>query len=467
MIAMAGCYKDEGNYDYQEINSVEISGIDSSYAVMQGDPLVIKPVLSFTKDQSGDTSKYSYEWLAIAKYGAGPYGERFQLANTRNLDIHIYLEPSKDYYVYYRVIDKATGVTFKYRFMLTVSIMTSKGMLILSEVNGKARLDMLSEYPKKYTMYTDVLTMLGSQVPRDGAPIEMGVVSTGYYLTTTAGTHKINTSNFGWQPANSIAYEFQTNMPDNMVAERLISYSGGALCLSDGNLYVYYQVSSIRYNVPVNYIGSEGKYFKVSKHISVGSSIMPTILYDETNHRFIRYQAPNAESNYMPDGGTLFNYQDPTKDLLYMTWNNYNNGMTFALLKDRATQQVMLARMNVTNTLLLQNSYGQVVAPDIEKATQFAVDPVNGYLFYSVGGRLYEYDQSLKTTKVMLDRPGEVISLLRSTSDGLVVCYYKQAGPAETGGTWEKYTVPPINGDLQLKESYGGFGRIVSYANKS
>lgn len=467
VIVLAGCYKDKGNYTYHELNAVTISGIDSSYSLLQGSRLQIKPVLAFTKDASGDTSKYSYEWLAIAKVGSTPIGDRYDLATTRNLDVNITLPPSKDYAMYYRVTDKATGVTFKYVFNLTVSIVISKGLLILSDVNGKARLDMLSEYPTKYTMYTDVLGMLGSTVPHDGASVEVAVVSTGYYISTTAGTHKLNTNTFGWLPTYNISYEFQSKMPENMVAQRLMTTFGGTLCYADGNLYVYNQAYQVRYNLPVNYLSTSKEYFKISRHIAYNNrNMIPIILYDETNHRFIRYSPPNSECTLMPDG-TVFNYQDPTKDLLYMTWNTYSNGMLFALLKDRATKKVYLARVNVSADVLRQNSYDEMIATDIDKATQMAVDPVNGYIFYSVGGKLYEYDPSLKSARLMLDRPGSEITMLNNASDGLVVGFYQLSGPAETGGSWEKYTVPPVNGPLQLKESYQGFGRIVSWITKS
>ncbi|SJZ69279.1 PKD-like family protein [Chitinophaga eiseniae] len=467
VIVLAGCYKDKGNYTYTELNAVTISGIDSSYSLLQGARLQIKPVLAFTKDASGDTSKYRYEWLAIAKVGNTPVGDRYDLATTRDLDISVTLPPSKDYAVHYRVTDKATGVMFKYVFNLTVSIVISKGLLVLSDVNGKARLDMLSEYPKKYTMYTDVLRMLGSTVPRNGASVDVTVVSTGYYLSTTAGTHKINTNTFGWSPTNSISYEFQSKMPENMIAQRLMNTFGGVLCYADSNLYVYSQAYQVRYNLPVNYLAETKAYFKISRHIAYNNRYMiPIILYDETNHRFVRYTAPNSECSLMPEG-TLFNYQDPSKELLYMTWNTYSNGMMFALLQDRTTKKVMLARVNASADVLRQNSYDEMAATDIDKATLFAVDPVNGYVFYAVGGKLYEYDVSLKTAKLMLDRPGSEITLLNNASDGLVVGFYQLAGPAETGGSWEKYTVPSVNGPLELKESYQGFGKIVSWTTKS
>ncbi|MBC9911646.1 PKD-like family lipoprotein [Chitinophaga varians] len=467
IIALAGCYKDKGNYDYHELNAVKISGIDSSYSVLQGTRLQIKPVLAFTKDASGDTSKYSYEWFVIEKIGNLPLGARTDLATTHDLDVSITLAPSRDYTVYYRVTDKATGVTFKYLSNLTVSIAISKGMLILSEVNGKARLDMLSEYPKKYTMYTDVLRMLNSTVPHDGAPVEVAMVTTGYYISTTAGTHKIDNNTLGWKPTNSISYEFQSKVPENLVAQRLMSgFMNSALCFVNGDLYVYNQVYQVRYNLPVNYLTESKETFKVSRHIASHIQYMiPILLYDETNHRFVRYTPPNSECTLMPPG-TIFNYQDAAKDLLYMTWNNYNGGMVFALLKDRPTGKVFLARINVTTSILQQSSYDEMNVPDIDKATRFAVDPVNGYIFYSAGGKLYEYDVSLKTAKLMLDRPGSEITLLTGAADGLVVGFYQLSGPAETGGSWEKYTVPPVNGPLQLKESYTGFGRIVSWIPK-
>jgi hypothetical protein len=112
-----------------------------------------------------------------------------------------------------------------------------------------------------------------------------------------------------------------------------------------------------------------------------------------------------------------------------------------------------------------------MLATDIGKAEQFAINPDFGYIFYNVGSKVYEYDMFQKRSKLMVDKGVDKISLMkfqqvfmRSTKDvsnKLVVCSYNPGSPAESG-KMELYNVPNLNADLSLTASYTGFGKIVS-----
>ncbi len=43
----------------------------------------------------------------------------------------------------------------------------------------------------------------------------------------------------------------------------------------------------------------------------------------------------------------------------------------------------------------------------------------------------------------------------------LIVTSYDPAQPEGSNGKFELFTVPAVNGDLELLESYTGFGKIV------
>jgi hypothetical protein len=117
-----------------------------------------------------------------------------------------------------------------------------------------------------------------------------------------------------------------------------------------------------------------------------------------------------------------------------------------------------------------------MTAPDIDKATHFASSPELGYLFYSVGGKLYEYDPFLQQSFLMLDKGSEEITYIafqkffnpnyydKYTEFGnlLTVGTQNPAGSEGSNGTLTQYTVPPINKPLQVKNTFTGFGRIVS-----
>jgi hypothetical protein len=157
-----------------------------------------------------------------------------------------------------------------------------------------------------------------------------------------------------------------------------------------------------------------------------------------------------------------------------MEYSPFNGGDVFAILKG-GDGKIFLARFNLTTAI--QTYYGEITGAEIGNADKFAVNPTYGYLFYSAGSKVYEYDMSLKSSKLMLDKGAEKISLLKyqkfvkggstrpyyeSRKNQLMVCSYDPALPAERNGKMELYTVPSLNGDLTLGESYSGFGKIVS-----
>ena len=57
---LAGCYKDEGNYEYHAINELEIKGLEDNYTVDADDSLIITPELQGTL--YSDTARFSYSW---------------------------------------------------------------------------------------------------------------------------------------------------------------------------------------------------------------------------------------------------------------------------------------------------------------------------------------------------------------------------------------------------------------------
>lgn len=79
---------------------------------------------------------------------------------------------------------------------------------------------------------------------------------------------------------------------------------------------------------------------------------------------------------------------------------------------------------------------------------------------------------SLKTTKLMLDKGADRVSLLKFQTfinttkypDGnkLIVCSYNPTQEEGKNGKMEIFEVPSINGDIVLANTYSGFGKVKS-----
>lgn len=131
LFLLAGCYEDEGNYEYHEINELEVDSIADGYNIDVYDSLIIKPVLKGSL--YSDTSRFTYSW----EIGGSEAGKSHDLA------IEMKLQPGRKYSRYI-VTDKNTGVKKYHSFYVNVSSSTAGDLiLVLSKYRGKAELSYL------------------------------------------------------------------------------------------------------------------------------------------------------------------------------------------------------------------------------------------------------------------------------------------------------------------------------------
>ena len=481
------CRKDIGNYDYQEINKVKFAGIDSVYFGLLGERFQINPKLDFTLDPAGNEADYNYEWIAL-NMGSSvlPKDQKNELAKTRNLDITLKVPPGP-YKVYYTVTDKKTGVAYTRMFRLNVETSIYEGWMVLNDVNGAARLDMVTKIKDVYKPVADILGTTGSELVLQGKPVDVycypySRTVYGVYVSTDQRTDRVDPETFKWKNTFNIKYEMVSNVPDNFHADfisGIIEENANSYMYANGNVYYNFATYQLSYGTPINLLKGETAPFKTAPFVPAArdpKSLNATaVLFDTAKKRFLKHS--NHESNCNPmlkQDNAFFDYNDVGMDLMYMDYSPFGGGDVFAVLKDPAGK-VYLTKFNMFSGI--QNYFSEMTGPEITKAEKFAISPVYGYLFYSAGGRVYEYDTSLKTTKLMLDKGAEQISLMkfqpfRSTGSSrpyyqsrrnqLLVASYNPALPAGKNGKMELYVVPGLNADLSLGESYDGFGKIVS-----
>ncbi|SFS65054.1 PKD-like family protein [Zhouia amylolytica] len=475
VLFLSACAEDLGNYDYSEINEVTINGIESEYEALTGEPFKITTELQFTLDSDVDDQNYEYKWSAINPSLVPADQEEFLLGDTKNLDVTSLKLTPGEYSGYFRVTDKETGVYWVKKFKITVKTTIYEGWLAMSDVNGATRLDMLSYIDNQYKFIPDVLDYVGSELTLKGAPENVycfpyDAQKYGIYLTSSeTGTTKIDPDTFGWALEDYLSFEMLSNVPTDFKADFIEEVgSWSSLMHSDGNFYYWFRIYRWNYDLPINIVNGETQYFEAAPHLGAADGYGSDVIYDNTNKRFVRHPYNTKECYEMADG-SYFSYHTGNKELVYMKRTDYNGGEVFALLKDPDNNDLFLARMASRrwNSVISQVGYDQIpaeIAADMVNADNYAIDPTFGYIFYNVGSKLYQYDLGLKTSKLMLDKGANDISLVtyikRSpVSKKLIVASY-DAGAAN--GTMEIYSVPAVNGDLTLEQSYEGFGKIVS-----
>ncbi|TKC60217.1 hypothetical protein FBD94_15005 [Pedobacter hiemivivus] len=480
------CKKDLGNYDYNSVNEVEqFKGVNDTVAIY-GSRFTIKPILSFTSDQGTDTTKYSYEWAYIGPNGLG--GEKmFILATTRNLDVKMTLV-ARGYTFYYGVTDKVSGVKYRHKFTITVQNEINEGWFLMCDVNGTARLDVLSKKADgSFVNVNDLLQTTASGLTLKGKPVMAytyptglligpDAISYGLYLGTDQGTTKIDPNTYKWTKTMDITYEMFGEIPADFYVQAMKSRGGtsnSAYMLGKGNVYVYDRPQNAYYATPLNYIDAEKKAFTVAPYIGIDeyNSTLPGIFYDTDNRRFVKHTGLAASCTTLPDPSDdkkMFSFSTGM-DLLYMDCIRYNGPEVFAILKQPTGTKRFLARF--ANSSNAQSYYAEIVATDFDKAEQYAISPDLAYIFYNVGSKVYEYDIFLKTTKLVVDKGAGKISMLKfhvfratkyTESNKLIVCSYDPVLPEGSNGNMDLYTVPPLNADLQLYKTFSGFGKVQS-----
>ncbi|KAF2078983.1 PKD-like family lipoprotein [Flavobacterium sharifuzzamanii] len=482
LVLVYSCADDEGNYEYSEINEVHATGILESYTAYTGEKLTIKPDLNVTHDDNTDPDRYTYEWAAVntAKL---VMESKTVIGTDKNFDTEVKLPPAK-YLVYYFVKDKVTGVTWQHEpFTLNVVSAIYEGWLVIGDVNGKSRLDMISMLPGVETprIITDVLDVAGSNLKLTGKAVDVecfnqplsGSLIYGVYVTTTEnGTARLDPDSFGWTLSQNLAYEtVGGSLPTNFGVDFMKSTgSGENFIYSKGDIYYFYRVLQVKYGLPQNKLESETKIFYAAPFIAEnGGSLGTPVFYDQTARRFVRYSTSKGSCAPMPPiaaSDNSLDWNDTHADLVYMTTSGFNQNENFAVLKSTISGKYHLLRFN---RALAQVYYKEILnAPDFDKATKFAVSPDSGYLFYAVGGKLYEYDNGTQSAKLMLDKGSEEITYLDCNLRANKL-YNKKliVGSYGTTGKLELFTVPPVNGNLVLDYSYSGLCKIVDVAYRA
>ena len=135
MVTLSACYDDKGNYDYKDINELEIILDEDIYEVTLGEELKIEPKFNIEIDES--STRYTYEWFVNDKTRPEWNQRNFSWeVDTLIKRGNISLE----------VTDHKYGVKYMNSNALAVSGVYESDLswIILSDVGGKSQLSYFS-----------------------------------------------------------------------------------------------------------------------------------------------------------------------------------------------------------------------------------------------------------------------------------------------------------------------------------
>ena len=494
-LVFAGCSQDEGNYDYHSLNEPNITGVPATNSVLIHDVLDLDPSMG---DNITDLDAYDYEWKVINNSGDH---EETVLGHEKHLNQEVTLNAG-EYTLYFTAKDKQTGLFWRKSYALKVSDSSSEGWMVLCDVDGKTRLDMISDVTGK--TYHDVLKTNGMAELNHPYGIQYlpnsGYNDSPFYLFTADGATRLSKNNFAWQKDYAFRYEVAKSLdlhPRGMVCDQ----SGMMrVCVSDGVAYTAANMGIQGLFAAVNKQPVLAPY--VGANVGATSYASIYLFYDTVNKRFMSccpflVSLSLSDTNYhtmqemesiatgykggdMVTGSAFKDYPEGL-DFVYMENTKYDPGnakmgITYTVLRDGGKYYLygiqlgdMLTYADCTFALG-KAYYGDLSGcAGIAQATCFAFSSLRNYMYYAVGGTVYRVNLSetpLKAERQFTLR-GETITMMKfnlyqnaaSNHDyDLVV-----GSEANGEGTLRVYDGMATEGDFSKvnPKSYTGFAKIV------
>lgn len=496
--SLTACSEDKGNYDYHDLQELNITGLESDLPVQSFSRLVLTPSLG---ENARPDDQYDFEWKAINQNESQ---EVTILGQNRTLDYEVRLAPGI-YTLYFTATEKDTGIFWQTHGTLTVSDTTSEGWMVLCSDEGRARLDIVSDVTGE--TYHDILKDNGMPTFYGPRKIQwlpgMSDENSPYYLLTDDGATRLGVNGFEWKEEYDFAYENATSGP---FAPHSFSVSGfGKMYVSNAKAY-YCENMGIEglYGSPIN------KDFSAAP--IVGANVAASqvyaavyMIYDVDNKQFMGYcplltaigginpllsmedMSVVASSIAGEDGVTGAAFEDFPHgyDFVYMENTKYdpNNGLmgtTYTILADgdqRYLYGIQLGDMMLfadCTYVLGKAYYGDLSAcTDITNENNlYAFSSLYNCMYYAVGNTVYRVDLSSLPLKAerQFTLDNETITCLKfniyqreensSRSYDLVVGSVN----ADNEGFLRIYEGMESGGNFQSAvpaQTYTGFARIV------
>jgi len=470
--------------DLKDIHKVGVAGIDSIYYMNVGDTLRIHAQLQGGEGNVKDTNRYEISW---AYYQPGG----FVKIMTQDLEFVATKSIIGELNWYFRITDRQTGLFTQQPFKVSVLTPTKEGWYVLCDVgNNHSRLDMLTYNPAgTYAAVPDVMVKMGASYELKGKPVSVDYALTYLNFTfesaivvTDQDAVQLDASLLNVQHQLSEAFPVAANFhPATFTA--LYSYYAG---LFNVNGAIYYSGPDYVGDAagPVSRSAADATLLKASPMMAASEDFYLTqttdmVVFDDDQQAFFTISGlDRVTPTPVPLGnGTLFNFQI-RKKLVSLLFTPYNGGEFYAVLQDNTSTTRYLAIFNAKGQ---QRYFAELKGTDISQATLFAVSGEFGYLFYSAGGKVYEFDPVNNTNPLVADMGAKTVSYLRAPRFPLVITFAEprigdlsrqliigayEAANMATSGVIGIYDVPAANKPLVLKGQYSGFGKVVSMCYK-
>lgn len=422
-----GCYDDKGNYDYTDLSTIDISGIDEEYSrISFKDTLRITPTV--TSSDANDT--FEYLWTLNPSYKSVPSGgsiESDTIGNEQTLNYPVKLSKGM-YDVVLKLTNSLTGYSTFHTTSLEVKTEFSLGFYVLKDVNGNTDMDL--HLPDGGVSESLITQVEGQALP--GAPRSMGIIFQYSYIDPATDEYAAPTALSVCAGKDARVY----NLQDMSIMFTHETMFFGAAPTDETPYYIYPNCYGI------GYLSDKGSYFnyqfassgmnsagKFGYPTPISNGCRPNIncmynslgegqyaggcfyFFDEQNRRFLECNF-NGDLNAFEDGDTPVpeNY-----DLAFLGRNAIGEDCRgYALFKDKQASgklYLYLLTLDYTSYMNPVKKVGEIPATsDMNRATLYAINERDVRVMYFVAdNKLYMFDieQQTETNITPTDLAGD------------------------------------------------------------
>jgi hypothetical protein len=500
---LSACIDDKGSYEYHDVNSIAISGVngrDTAYLVAVGDYLNITPTLNFSLGEARDA--YRYEWHQMGS--TAPYQTVRLLSTERNLSLKIEgtMRFTRTYHLMYCVTNLTTGVRYDHVFTVTVQNRISKGYIVLHEQSDTSfNIDLIASYGDSLTRYQNLLDIFDSTLPKTGRkPLDVlcypdRTAPTPYsteqkleysvWVLTDKSTDRIKAEDYSYIPGDYNISKLSLIPPSllggkELVAEKMVSSvvgtnaSGSRCYMYFNKCWFFFNLAHMTYffNRPLNVLAGDSS----AAPYAVAPYIMPVVYYgaimfDEDNRRFMLHQTNSGDmfssskiycSYRLTVGESYFRWENPHYSLVYMGNRTWQNG--FAVVKnDTSASGYELLQMSIPSYGMVAQQAKSDFPPGFDAGAMklFAFHPSSPYLYCATEDRIYKIYVTAMTVTDVTDQvlpAGHKISVMEflfvraPRSNLLALATYDPNGEKGKNATLSFYAAADGTGNLNLAQ---------------
>lgn len=502
LFTLQGCFEDEGNYEYSDLNSPTFT-FSSSYPRVYGylgQNMKCKGEFKYEQaDSLALLDNSEYEWIigdvVVSR-------ERDLDMSTDTIKEMIGLEKLSSLSIpgFFAVKDKKLGLSYLQRIKFYVKPKFGKGSwFILSKDNGHSKLSYQRSYSvvnednedvAMYENYDDIFKNMNEGKVLEGNPIKI-VDHWAKHISSAVGSTTVLTDKEAYEVCNenlkifsNIKDEFVGGVPENYGIVDVFHKSHYTSCLinKDGTIYMRQMSSNSlggKYvNIPYAVDDKDSKFEFVSQ--ADGSQTI-RFIYDSANNRLVCF---NSDKTITPveksEGEQLFDITDMGEGVKVWTICNgvklpntsfssvYYNGGFIVYQKDGKNYLAEFVTKVSPNTFFTQNGATNVEIPIIlnENSKLLAMQGYSWKIpykfkysfFYTQGNQLRYFDRATLLDHEFMTFSDDISAISFSTYTDT---YYKQMAIGLTNGDFFLVDITGSTPEIIEESRFNVGGEVV------